>query len=504
MIRTGLNRKDKWYIVCSAVEANTHFCSGNVKDIASAIRYASHHVEFRDCPACGAPAGPHSCLCVQWEAVSDRSYEHLSKKEANFKMRFEGNYESFIRSCYFDPITSTLAIVPGVAQGLSLTSWVDDQATGVADMSRLLIQDGLAKYVPASLNLMPPIERESYIDLLTSKCRADAISAATISNANSNFCCPSEPDISLLLASGCCDSLTKSSFDGGSSSTASHIVPRICGEVQQRQFLVQEGIGTETKDQDAEDVTPLPSGTEQEQLAFKDNLPLPGECRTTPPRSSLCSQKQWLKPTQPTKIVEAPTDCLEAPNSPSSTIVAAATAAAACASAAVYRAVGLDPETMSSQPMTYVSFPWHAYSAVCPVVPNVAPPGSTSPPQAPALAPAPHSAGQPTPHSAVPLTNEKRAKMEESARKAHARKLRNREAALRSNKTRSEKYKKLISDVTKRREDVATLQKQQAALRAENARLHEAAGLALNPLAPVKSPSSFPPLSPASEKDDAD
>jgi hypothetical protein len=68
-------------------------------------------------------------------------------------------------------------------------------------------------------------------------------------------------------------------------------------------------------------------------------------------------------------------------------------------------------------------------------------------------------------------------KAEERARKAHARKLRNRDAALRSNLKRSQKYKQLVGDVEAGRIRLAALQSMQTQLLDENARLRAAAGM---------------------------
>jgi hypothetical protein len=485
--------------VCSAREADAQFCSGNVKDIMSAIRYASHHVEFRDCPICAAPAGPRSCSCVQWELVSDRSYEQLPKKAANFKMRFQGQYEGFIRSCYLDPITSSLVMVPGIATSLSATNWVEDQRAGAAKMIRLLIQDGLTKHVPANLTLVPHIERESFIDL-TSKCPADTISAATIPSSNSGGRCVPELNISLLLSSGGCDAMSHFSVDGGASSVASHVVPLLSHEEQQQPFLLLDGLGSESPDQIVDDLEPLTCDAEQKQTGVEEDPPQSTKALAPPRLSLTCSQKPCLQPIFSQKMGEASPFGLHAPCSPRSAIAAAAAAAAACASAAVYRAAGFDPENLPSTSATYDNVPWPSNSIGSPIDANLTQLTPTAPPLSPALGSSPQPARQPE----SPLADEESAKAEERERKAYARKLRNRVAALRSNQKRSLKYKKLISDVTKRRDNLTSLQKRQAALRAENTRLLKAAGQPVEDLGAVKTPSSFPPLSPASEADDID
>jgi hypothetical protein len=80
-------------------------------------------------------------------------------------------------------------------------------------------------------------------------------------------------------------------------------------------------------------------------------------------------------------------------------------------------------------------------------------------------------------------------KAELRAEKAHARKLRNRIAAVRANKRRSDGYKALFSDVEAKRGTMASLRKRESLLRADNARMRKLARQLIDSRGQVQQPS---------------
>jgi hypothetical protein len=496
----GLNRKDTWFIVCSLSVHDTLFCSGNISDIAPSIHQASHQVEFRDCPVCYAPAGPNSCFCVQWTTVSDHFSQHPWKKSV-FEMRFTGQYEGYTRACCRDPFTKSLAVVPGVKKSLSSASWSSDQASSSTAMVRLLIQDDLRRHVPAAMPFaVPCFDRDSFFDDLSGQCMPKTTSAVIAywqqkSNLDALECKNSCDPTNLGIHDPNIVSPAFDMIDGGGMRPTKRGEPKNSNRVPVISENAAEGrmperwVPLPPRDQhiDLENfqrtarkadnplspwLTKLDQNARSQddshfssmnvrdhtariaQNADKERAVSISECLVPPSAQGNSAQLAYASharleqsipsPRCPPQYLQQQPQPVVVPlsNIPSislpASLVAAAAAAGEAAAAAVYRAACILPEDVSSWTNIEQQPSWLATSA----------------------------------GSAGAVDVEKQI-AEEHERKAHARKMRCRVAALQANKRRSEKYSKLVSDVSSRRDTLTILGKREALLRSENVRIRK-------------------------------
>jgi hypothetical protein len=552
-------------MVCSARIADAQFCSGNVSAIFRAIRQASHQVEFRDCPVCCAPAGPNTCTCVQWATISDHPQQHPLTQPV-FEMRFEGQYEGYIRVCRRDSMSSSLAMIPGVAKSLSSAAWSSDQAGGIGDMVRLLIQEGLMKQVPAAMPFsMPTLDPGSFFDPLNSQCLRNPVCAANFSRQKSLQ----------NMSSECSNSFNKRGSDAHRSSSrmptcdmsnagesnAPYMALDLAGESMKPLLVPNEAeayagqiseclVLTSRQDHDLKQECFWQASSSSvpkldQKLKVQEDVHL---STMSLPEVSLCgpesderaragqeregSRSECIVPLSARDHVEIlarfpqATDGLEIPSSVrpsqnwqqscqkdlsglgenpavSPSIAAAAAAveegAASCAWANVNHATGISSIAAPYLTQSGQLYPPLEFAAECSLYAGSVRPGShISLQQNPTGPRLPESSAfmEQIPFTlqhATAVSDLEIRKAEERARKAHERKLRNRVAALRANKQRSDNYKKLIRDVGVRRDALASLHERQAMLRAENARLRNTARLLFDPWARSSMPTYLSP-----------
>jgi hypothetical protein len=399
-------------------------------------------------------------------------------------MRFVGQYEGCSRSCFRDQSTRSLAVVRGVGKTLSAATWTTDQCGGVASMVNLLIQDGLVKHVPAALSFSAPNlfdspnfdqipDQRSARTAITVTANETKRSDGTASNNDNDLSVP------LSMTGGCFTSTPIfSSCDGGSikihpslpqtlPSTQSDQFNPVCSHTDSAQDLLNA----------FECTAPLSNlplshnherGLQRNQLNAASQRQLHNDQTSTPTLPSGTSLHSHQPP--PPKINDTEVGKRNCLNVSHSDVSAAAAAAAAFAAAAVFRAAGFAPNGMPElqQAQTNSAIQWHEPDAGSGSGSNGARPTSTSQVPLPEF-----SASQ----ESTAYINAEMQNAKERERKAFERKLRNRVAALRANKLRSEKYKKLVRDVGRRRDVLLAMRERVASLQAENARLRKVANL---------------------------
>jgi hypothetical protein len=513
----GLNRRDKWVLVCTASEADAQFRSGNVSDISRAIRCATHFVDFRTCPVCHAPPGPDSCTCAPWNVVQDVSLADDMLRRSVFDMRFSGEYEGYVRSCSFNEESSSLELDPGVSKSVITLSLIPDQSEAISSFTRILIQADLARHVPANMPFASPeLDPASVAALITSHCLVDSTSATAVIGEGNG----AEPlDASALLNFSLreADCAFDHVFAPGTGATSSTCKSMASAE----DLLISVERQYPSVTADAAQDEPVDPATN---LTVLRQHELPSVATNCAPQLSRGKQVDDVLIVEQGHLVNPavsrhPLDLLQYPGlqqprfqpweartaadaAPASSsvghhgqgcdayvVACAAAAAAAAASAAVYNAASAaammhdeGPDPASAIPRAFefgfvtpplcddVKWSTTAQPAVDSRAPSL--PVYAPPPLLPSLPRGREQ--QPRPNVSLKAETEDMAAMakaESRARKAHERKLRNRDAALRSNMKRSLKYKQLVADVEERRVRIATLRAVHAHLRAENARL---------------------------------
>jgi hypothetical protein len=435
-------------MICSASVADPQFGSGNVSDVAAAIRYASHQVEYRDCPVCNAPAGPYSCFCVPWVSNSGRCIEY-SLNQATFEMRFVGQYEGYIRSCFRDLTTTSLAVVRGVGKCLSATSWLPDQPGGVAAMVRTLVQDGLVNHVPAATSVpMPNLFTSAGFNHLPDQHAPLTISTVSMYTKQSpeGLGCNYGKDVGdlHLIGTGREPSIPDLSSHCGTASTWPRFRPTT--HIEPLQAADSQANSGQKRLTGFEHPSPL-SSWENQHVGYNHQRNLWNGVLHPPVLKNFGSGFDRLH------LLDSPTD----------QVCAAAAAAAASAATAVFQTAGFPASRMVSylqQAQTAKTFMRHGRAAEFGLSSNTAQPPRTV---LEGFSPEEYHRGM----------NADAQKANERERKAFERKLRNRVSALRANKRRSERYKKLVKDVGARRDTLATMRDREASLRAENERLRK-------------------------------
>jgi hypothetical protein len=552
-------------MVCSANVDDPQFWSGNVRDIAEAIYHASHRVEFRSCPVCNASAGPHSCTCVPWMPVPDRTVD-LPRRKACFEMRFAGHFEGYIRSCYRCSTSSSLVTTPGVRKCLSVTSWPQDQLSGAATTIRLLVQDGVNAHTPAATPIsMPPFDCRAVDDPLIKQSPADWANATSRVDPNTCLGHPLTEGCPLKVASGACTSREPSYKKATSSASQSLDLQPGCDQQAIRSqntpssysqpklyqppclneeafpsakvspdescLLPAEGarpfhasnffVAPSPQNQESEFTSPQKKLQEQqvssspfssqdfmplyegdyfnfldEGFSYKPLCPLSGDQGRLRHDTTGCT-REYTTPTsldvQGDKVLRASRDqeialsrhsldschqlrekvsdlqssmSFQASVSSDATCAAGETAAASVW-AGVYSNVFISQDTKSPQEGICQQAQCHKELCGHVSTPSSCLPVSSAPSQQKCSA---------LQRAAKAVVIDAR-NLEERERKAHERRLRNRVAALRANKRRSESYKKLIRDVGVRRDVMSALRARQATLQIVNVRLRMDAGL---------------------------
>jgi hypothetical protein len=174
----GLNRKDKWILVCHSKILDSLVESNNDSELLSAVRYASRYTEFRGCPRCGAAAQPNSCFCTPWTTSTELSRAPENRRVV-FDTKFAGIYNGIAQSAAAGT-DGILRKLPGISRTSSETQWDEDQLSSSLTTLSMLMQRALVLYVPAPLS--PVLEEFS---LPTSQYRpALSWAAATGSDHN--------------------------------------------------------------------------------------------------------------------------------------------------------------------------------------------------------------------------------------------------------------------------------------------------------------------------------
>jgi hypothetical protein len=146
----GLNRKDKWILVCQSKVLDLLLESSSHSDLLSTVRSVSRYTEFRGCPQCGAAAQPNSCFCTPWSTNTEliRAPEN---RRIVFDTKFAGRYHGIAQSAAAG-IDGILRKLPGISLSVSETQWDEDQLSSSQTTLSMLMQRALVLFVPAPLS----------------------------------------------------------------------------------------------------------------------------------------------------------------------------------------------------------------------------------------------------------------------------------------------------------------------------------------------------------------